>query len=82
MGLAALDAVMRRARAAPLMLSLSLLRKGRGWGGRRHAHVRVCLRRASGPHILFHGRPAMGWYNLIRETERAVAGLGLVCVYV
>jgi hypothetical protein len=44
--------------------------------------VRVCLRRASGARMLLHRGAAMGWHMLRRETERAAAGLGHMCVCV
>jgi hypothetical protein len=50
--------------------SRSLLRRGRRRGGRRRARVRVCLRRASGPHMCYsiEGRP---WAGMRWEERRS-----------
>jgi hypothetical protein len=42
----------------------------------------MCAARQWATHVPLDRGPAMGWYTLGRETERAAAGLGHVCVLV
>jgi hypothetical protein len=84
MGLAALDAVMRRARAAPLLLSLPLADSEGTRVGREETCTRACMSAARqwATHVPLHRGPAMGWFAMGRETERAAAGPGHIRVYV
>jgi hypothetical protein len=87
MGLAALDAVMRRARAASLLLSLFIAEGTRV--GREETCARACMSAARqwATYMPLHRGPATGLQTVGRPgratvTERAAAAHGHVCVCV
>jgi hypothetical protein len=61
--------------------SRCLLRRGRGWGGKRHARVRVCLRRAGNPHLYINEWRERKWGYMISRERGWKKNEFMSCIY-